>query len=344
VKIDLSPTEVVVRPTVLQRISHVYPDKLPEPATVRCYSFEELFAEKIRAMGERSRPRDLYDIINLFRRDDLQAVPSVIREALHEKCRTKGVPVPTLAAITASPHYAELESEWANMLGHQLQALPPLPDFIEELPNLFSWLEGAFAPEALEAAPATKEEAAEEEAAAAAGTPSQVWSPPPTTWVWGRGGVSLESIRFAAVNHLCVELGYEGTKRVIEPYSLRQTRAGNLLLHSIKVETREPRAYRVDRIESITVLSQTFKPEYAIEFSASGRINAPPSAPRARRTVTRQSTKRRIATGRVSIIECPWCHRRFERSTDDTTLGEHKDKRGYRCGGSGASGWLKGYK
>jgi Nucleotidyl transferase AbiEii toxin, Type IV TA system len=42
------------------------------PAEVRCYGFEELFAEKIRAMGERSRPRDLYDIVNLFRREDLR--------------------------------------------------------------------------------------------------------------------------------------------------------------------------------------------------------------------------------------------------------------------------------
>ena len=94
VKIDLSPTEVIVRPTVLQKISHVYPDILPAPATVRCYSFEELFAEKIRAMGECGRPRDLYDIINLFRHDDFQAAPAVIREALHEKCCTKGVPIP----------------------------------------------------------------------------------------------------------------------------------------------------------------------------------------------------------------------------------------------------------
>jgi predicted nucleotidyltransferase component of viral defense system len=76
-KIDLSASEKVARPTVLQEISHAYPDKLPTPGTVRCYSFDEVFAEKIRAMGERSRPRDLYDIINLFRRDDLRSQPDV---------------------------------------------------------------------------------------------------------------------------------------------------------------------------------------------------------------------------------------------------------------------------
>lgn len=72
IKLDLSASEQVVRPTVLRQIAHVYPDALPEPATVRCYSFEEVFVEKIRAMGERGRPRDLYDIVNLFRRTDLR--------------------------------------------------------------------------------------------------------------------------------------------------------------------------------------------------------------------------------------------------------------------------------
>ncbi|MBI4334102.1 MAG: nucleotidyl transferase AbiEii/AbiGii toxin family protein [Chloroflexi bacterium] len=58
VKLDLTSAERVVRPTVLSPVSHPYPDALPPPATVRCYSFEELFAEKLRAIGERSRPRD----------------------------------------------------------------------------------------------------------------------------------------------------------------------------------------------------------------------------------------------------------------------------------------------
>nr|MBA3845069.1 nucleotidyl transferase AbiEii/AbiGii toxin family protein [Planctomycetota bacterium] len=272
VKIDLSATEVVVRPTVLQRISHVYPDRLPEPATVRCYSFEELFAEKIRAMGERSRPRDLYDIVNLFRRDDLQAVPALIRDALQEKCRTKGVPVPTLASVMGSDFFSELKADWANMLAHQLPALPPFQDFIDELPNLFAWLEGTLVQEPLEAAPATAEEAEEEDVALAAGAPSQVWSPPPTAWVWGSGS-ALESIRFAAVNHLCVDLSYDNKRRVIEPYSLRRTKSGNLLLHAVKVDTREARTYRVDRIQGAQVLSQSFKPMYAIEFSSKGRIN-----------------------------------------------------------------------
>jgi hypothetical protein len=52
----------------------------------------------------------------------------------------------------------------------------------------------------------------------------------------------LETIRFAASNHLCVKLGYHGTQRIIEPYSLRRTQDGNLVLHAVRVDNREHRA------------------------------------------------------------------------------------------------------
>ena len=59
IKLDLTSDETIVRPTVLRTITHTHDDELPPPATVRCYSFEEVFAEKIRALAERTRPRDL---------------------------------------------------------------------------------------------------------------------------------------------------------------------------------------------------------------------------------------------------------------------------------------------
>lgn len=40
-----------------------------------------------------------------------------------------------------------LVTEWGlrgNMLGHQLQALPPFEQFWDELPNIFNWLEGKY--------------------------------------------------------------------------------------------------------------------------------------------------------------------------------------------------------
>ncbi len=262
-KIDLSASEKVVRPTILREISHAYTDELPDPGTVRCYSFDEVFAEKIRAMGERSRPRDLYDIVHLFRRDDFRRQPDAIRQVLVEKCSSKGVSVPTFAALESSPHRADLENEWANMLAHQLPELPPFSSFWEELPALFEWLEGRKSPTELPPM--------------AQGTEGEIgepWTPPATAWTWGQG-VPVESLRFAAANHLCVDLGYGGSVRRIEPYSLRRTAKGQILLYGIKAQTRETRGYRLDRIRSIHVTQQPFKPVFRIEIAGSGELDIP---------------------------------------------------------------------
>ena len=93
----------------MRPISHDYPDTLPEPVKVRCYSFEEVFAEKLRAMAERSRPRDLYDIVNLFRRPDFRPHADLVRDAFVQKCEYKGVPMPSAEAIRESPMFEGLK-------------------------------------------------------------------------------------------------------------------------------------------------------------------------------------------------------------------------------------------
>lgn len=144
IKLDISGAEKIARPTILRDISHPYSDSLPAPAQVRCYAFEEIFAEKLRAMGERGRPRDLYDIVLLFRHRDFQDKPKLIKSMLKKKCELKGISIPTLESIWNASTKGELISEWENMLGHQLQALPPFEQFWDELPNIFNWLEGKY--------------------------------------------------------------------------------------------------------------------------------------------------------------------------------------------------------
>lgn len=260
VKLDLSASEEVARPPVLRPIGHAYPDELPEPAQVLCYSFEEVFAEKIRAMGERCRPRDLYDIVHLYRRSDLRRQPRLIREVLHEKCRTKGVTVPTMAAMESSPFRQEIEIAWKDMLAHQLPTLPQFATFWAELAELFVWIETTQDVAVLPIAPV--QEPIEEG-----------WTPPATAYTWGEG-VPIEAVRFAAANRLCVNLGYKGTVREIEPYALRRSKAGKLLLVATKRAGRTTRTYRVDRIESISVTRKPFIPVYEIEIGT-GKLHAP---------------------------------------------------------------------
>lgn len=140
------------------------------------------------------------------------------------------------------------------MLGHQLPVLPPLEHYWGRLVELFGWLSGTELAR-LEPVPG--------------GANESVWSPSPVAWSWGTG-VGLVPIRFAGANRLCVDLGYQGSVRRIEPYSLRVTRDGNLLLYAIRRQDRELRSYRVDRITSVTVTTEPFQPVNFVEFRPTG--------------------------------------------------------------------------
>ncbi len=224
-----------------------------------------------------------------------------------------------MESINKSPILEELKSEWANMLAHQLPTLPPFDEFWNELPNLFGWLEGSYAPKPL---PEVMKYQSGEFCCRI---------PSPTTWSWGKG-VALEPVRFAAINHLCIELGYNGSKRIIEPYSLRQSKDGNILLYAVKVATREPRAYRIDRIQSIKVTTSPFKPVYNIEFPPSGAISAPPIE--RQRSMSSFVSGRANYSGPIYIYECPVCGKTFKRKRLDTKLNKHKDRSGNDCYGS----------
>jgi predicted nucleotidyltransferase component of viral defense system len=315
VKLDISIDEVVVRPPVLKRIAHPYPDSFPPGGAIRCYSFDELFAEKIRAMAQRGRPRDLYDIISLFRRSDLRMYPDAIRSALTEKCAAKSIAVPKAADFVGSPLLIELESEWSNMLGHQLPALPPFAPFLGELSMLFAWLDGQVSEVAASVIAYGDDE-------------DESWSPPPSVSTW-RVGVPLETVRFAAANHLLVELDYDGRTRLIEPYSLRRTRTGDLILHAERADGSGHRTYRVERIQALRTTTMPFRPRFPIEFSAHGPLHAPPQqrtlVPRANRTSRSSST--------TYLYECTRCGRQFAHTTRNSSLRQHNDPYGSRCGG-----------
>ncbi len=328
VKLDLTDDEVLVLEPVAREVHHPYSDRPPEGIQARCYSYEEVFAEKLRALTERERPRDLYDVIHLYRHTGTRPDRALLMRTLEQKCAYKGIAVPTMASLENKPERVELEAEWENMLGHQLPELPPFEQFWHELPEVFDWLHGA--PE--KAAPTPMPAAADTDTA---------WQPPPMVHAW-HAAVPLEVIRFAAANRLCIELGYQGKRRLIEPYSLRKTKDGNLLLHAVKHETGEVRSYRVDRIESATATRVAFVPRYAIELTPSGLLVAPPSAQRSfglsassfgQETFGGRSKPARSGFRPTYVIECSYCGKKFSRKERDTHLKSHKDKHGYACPG-----------
>ncbi|MFU8858772.1 MAG: nucleotidyl transferase AbiEii/AbiGii toxin family protein, partial [Deferrisomatales bacterium] len=72
VRFDLTADEVLVLEPISRTVHHPYSDVPAGGIQVLTYCFEEVFAEKVRALAERMRPRDLHDVIHLYRHDDLR--------------------------------------------------------------------------------------------------------------------------------------------------------------------------------------------------------------------------------------------------------------------------------
>jgi hypothetical protein len=158
--------------------------------------------------------------------------------------------------MESSPFRAEIETEWASMLAHQLPHLPPFSEFWAALDDVFSWLHGPV----VIAPPLDR--------AQQAGLDPD-WLAPRGMTSW-HATAPLELVRFAGANRLKVELDYRATDgrrgwRTVEPYSLRRTRDGNLLLFVVN-DRHELRGYRVDRIADARVGTETFIPRYVVEF------------------------------------------------------------------------------
>jgi len=259
VRFDLSRYEEVVLPTERRAIFHPYPDSLPSDAAAVCYAFDEVLAEKTRALIERTRPRDLYDVV-LILGDHVGSLDlRRAREVLLAKCEAKGIALPTAAGLLELVRdAAELASEWENMLGHQLPALPDLAAVIERFASLAGWVDAP----ARAAPPPARLPVAR---AGRGPTPDLV--APRSSRFWG-AGVPLDVIRFAGANRLLVAFTYNGKPRTVEPYSLRRPKTGNLLLYGWEQDSSQIKAFDVSKIRDVEVTRAAFSPRYRIEFTA----------------------------------------------------------------------------
>jgi predicted nucleotidyltransferase component of viral defense system len=327
IKIDLTADELLALPSAMRPVSHVYSDLPADGIRARCYAFEEVFGEKIRALGERARPRDLYDVINLFRNGEFRAAAAVIRDIVQQKCAFKNVEFPRFEGLAVFRD--ELFAEWGNMLGHQLPALPPVDSFWGALPEFFGWLAGTHVHAVVAPYPL------------AAG--DQVLRMPAGSFrLPGRSTPFIEVIRFAAANRLCVDLDYvdeEGRagSRTIEPYSLRRTQEGNVLLHAVRSEGQQHRSYRVDRIRGARITQRIFVPQYEVELTPSGPLQVAPTTNHATGGVgfaARRARRSRSSGGPVYIFRCAVCNKRFPRKSYDATMRPHKNPAGQDCYGT----------
>lgn len=141
IKIEMIVFEEMRFEPVSRPLFHPYSDHGQLTAMPRCYALNEVLAEKLRALIQRSytAPRDYYDLWYLSRQNaDLDW--SAITTAFHRKMAFKGLTFDGPKQLLNEQHHKTLAAHWKQTLGHQLPAnqLPTLPDVLAELATLFN--------------------------------------------------------------------------------------------------------------------------------------------------------------------------------------------------------------
>lgn len=139
-----------------------------------------------------------------------------------------------------------------------------------------------------------------------------------------------------------MEFSYKGERRLVEPYSLRRKRTGNLLLYAHDMRANDIRAFKVADIRDLRVTTDSFAPRHRVEFLSTGAITVGESAPRTSYTFryasSRPRTRSYVRTGPTYVYTCTHCQKEFRHSRRNDTLRRHKSPLAYGyCAG------LRGY-
>ena len=118
----------------------------PEPNPyVLAYVLEELLAEKLRAILERGKSRDYYDVWRLLKEKHEDLDLGTVREVFAQKCAHKGLVVPGPSGFFVPRVLEAAEAYWQRDLSEQVPGgdLPPWRQVVDELARLLgAFLEG----------------------------------------------------------------------------------------------------------------------------------------------------------------------------------------------------------
>lgn len=261
IKLDLTNDEIVVLKSSQREVYHPYSDRPEGNIVANCYAFEEVIAEKIRALAERARPRDLYDVIHFFRHRHIITKPELIFNVLQKKCSYKNIDIPIFLTIQNHEKLAELRSQWSNMLAHQLPILSKFQSFWEELPLFFDWLHGITNNSQI-VEPLIED--------------GEIFQPNFSADAFLMNAI-VERIRFAAANRVCIEIKYHGTSRTVEPLSFRKSKAGKNFLVGYEVHTSTIKRYSLLEIEHVDITDRSYSErKYPVDIEVRGTVDIKP--------------------------------------------------------------------
>lgn len=157
------------------------------------------------------------------------------------------------------------------------------------------------------------------------------------------------TIMQAANDLTLLDITYDGQRRLVEPYSLvfkrRRDGFGQEYFYAYDCtggRTTGPgvKTFLHSKIQALANTEQRFEPRFPVELGKAGEFAGKPYFGTGFGLARVSAGIRRVRrnTGRVYIVECSYCGKRFPRKRYSTRLRPHKDKYDNAC--YGRSGYI----
>jgi predicted nucleotidyltransferase component of viral defense system len=248
IKFDVSEYEKIVLPLQWHSIMHDYSDANTLDAAVKTYSLEEALAEKLRSWIQRTRSRDLFDVVKIVQSKAIPISRTNILSAFFQKTVFKQVPLAGRDEMLFEPKFDQVKHNWlktiicpATSIIVATNAIALFRDFVNAL----------FDPAILQAVGAS----------AARGI----------QYLYDiRSGIR-ETIIEAGKARKLIRMQYHSRDRSIEPYSFRYkwTKKGygtEYFYGFDRTRGQTIKSFFLHQIQGISILPDEFSPRWPVEF------------------------------------------------------------------------------
>jgi hypothetical protein len=227
---------------------HGYSDNGACGVRILSYSLEEVLAEKLRSWIQRTRPRDLFDVVKIIQSGAIPISKKNVLSAFLQKTIFKQVPMAGRDEMLFEPKFEPIEQHWLSTI---ICPSTSLIDVVIAVAVFKNFINALFDPEILRAiglAPA-----------------------PVSMYQYNiRSGIREAVIEAGKARQL-IRMRYEGIERDVEPYSFRfkmtQKGYGAEYFYGYDRTRRQTiKSFFLFKIEAISILTEHYIPRWIVEF------------------------------------------------------------------------------
>lgn len=317
---DVTRFDKVLLPIQAVPLIHPYSDADQATCTIRCVKLEEIIATKLKCLMQRQHAPDLFDYAYSIKLMGGTLDRGEVTRALIQKTIFGRNPHVLKGILKATP-FDFFRRHWSKALVCAKAALIEVEDAVRIVLDDLELIFSAYPDQGF---------------GRFAYFPAELRAP----------------ILRAGREQTMLRVRYKGADRLVEPYSLKylQKRDGEqkeyFYCFNVSGGTSPPglRSFVPSELQSVENTDEKFEPRYLVEMSKAGEKpedpylfdpSRPTPAPKGRRSGLARITQPRRSLSQAIryIYQCSFCGKRFTKTKQSSTLGAHKNKAKWPCGG-----------